>query len=157
MPLARIVNTPQVNEALFWLLTFTDPDDGTVLRAVNNLEDVTSRGDVFTAFPFGVVLPPDDGQKIASLDLVFPNVGRELMQLVREYEPGLKPKVKMELVLSLDPDTVEKTVDFMEVADVNYDALDITFNLVSSSIFNRKTCTGTYNQSEFPGLFWGLK
>ena len=158
-PLVDVVNTPQGDQALLWLLTFTDPepDNTIVLRAVNNLEAVTSRGNVYEAFPFNVVLPPDDGQKITAFQLSFPNVGRELMQLVREYDPGKNPRVKMGLVLSDTPDVVEKLIDFMTVDSVNYTALDITFQLTSSSIFARKTCTATYNQIEFPGLFWGLR
>lgn len=157
MTLVRVVNTPQVDDALIWLLTFTDPVDALVLRACANLEDITSRGDVYTAFPFEIVLPPDDGQRISTLDLVFPNVGRELMELVREYPPGEHPKVKFELIISDAPDTVEKVIDFMEVDSATYTAMTVTFKLTSSSIFARKTCVANYNQSEFPGMFWGLK
>ena len=157
MPLATVVNSPQIDEAFLWLLTFTDFQTNIVLRAVNNLESITSRGDVFEPFPFDIVLPPDDGQKPQNLKLNFSNVGQELMKLVREYPPGSNPIVKFELVLSNSPDTVEKVIDFMEVLVVNYNALGISFELGASSIFARKTCTGTYNQIEFPGLFWGLK
>jgi hypothetical protein len=157
MTLVRVVNTPQVDDALIWLLTFRDPADTLVLRAAANLEDITSNGDVYTAFPFDIVLPPDDGQRIASLELVFPNVGRELMQLVRAYQPGQYPKVRFDLIISDQPDVIEKTIDFMEVANVKFNAMNITFELTSSRIFARKTCVATYNQSEFPGLFWGLR
>jgi len=160
MAIANVVNTPMVRETFLWLLTFEDSQEpaNVTLRAVNNLEDVTSRGDVYTAFPFQLTLPPDDGQKPQSLKLVFSNVGRELMQLVREYAPGFNnPKVKLELVLASAPDTVEKLIDFMEVSSAEYDAKDITFTLSSSSIFARKTCTGTYNQVEFPSLFWSIR
>ena len=157
MPIATVVNNINIEEAFLWLLTFTDYDDNVDLRAVNNLEDVTSRGNVFTAFPFAIALPPDDGQKPQNLKLSFPNVGQELMQLIREYEPNLAPKVKLELVLSTTPDVVEKLVDFMTLANVTYTATDISFDLSSSSIFARKTCTATYNQAEFPGMFWALR
>ena len=139
------------------LLTFTDYDDNVELRAVNNLEDVISRGNTYTAFPFSLVLPPDDGPRQQSLSLSFANVGRELMQLVREYAPGKNPKVKLELIESNRPDDVEKLIDFLEVSSVSFDALALTFELSPSSIFARKTCSGTYNQAEFPGLFWALK
>jgi len=157
MTLVRVVNTPQVDDALLWLLTFTDPEDDVVLRAVANLEDVTSNGHLYTAFPFDVVLPPDDGQRISSLNLRFANVGLELMDLVRRYEPGRHPKIRMDLIISDAPNVIEKTIDFMEVAKVSFDAMYITFELTSSSIFARKTCVANYNQSEFPGMFWGLK
>ena len=158
MTLARVVNTPQVDVALLWLLTFTDPtDDGTVLRAAANLEDITSNGNVYTAFPFEIILPPDDGETISKLELVFVNVGEELMELVRAYPPGVHPLIRFDLVISDAPDVIEKTIDFMEVSNVTYDAMAIKFDLMSSNIFARKTCVGTYNQSEFPGLFWALK
>jgi len=157
MPLATIVNSPQITDALLWLLTFTDDDTNVVLRAVNNLEAVTSNGELFEPFPFELVLPPDDGKKPQNLTVAFPNVGRELMTLVREYPPGVHPQVRFDLVLSSAPDTIEKTVDFMEVISVSYDAMAINFQLASSSIFARKTCSATYNQAEFPGLFWGLR
>jgi len=157
MTMATVVNSMQIVEPFLWLLTFDDYQNNTVLRAVGNLEDVTSRGEVYTAFPFEIVLPTDDGQKPQTLKLVFPNVGQELMQLIREYAPGLNPKIKMELILASAPDNVEKTLDFMEVGNVTYNALAVTFDLVSSSIFARRTCTGTYNQAEFPGLFWALQ
>jgi len=155
--IATVVNNINVDEVFLWLITFTDYENNDELYAVNNLEDVLSNGQLFTAFPFQLTLPPDDGQKPQSLSLTFPNVGRELMHLVREYEAGKTPKVKFDLILASAPDAIEKTIDFMEVGAVEYNVLDIKFNLISSSIFARKTCTGTYNQSEFPGLFWALR
>jgi len=155
--IATVVNNINIDEVFLWLITFTDYQNNDELYAVNNLEDITSNGQLFTAFPFQLTLPPDDGQKPQSLTLDFPNVGRELMQLVREYEAGKPPKVKLDLVLASDPNVIEKTIDFMEVGAVEYNVLDIKFTLISSSIFARKTCIGTYNQAEFPGLFWALR
>ena len=153
----NVVNNINIEEAFLWLLTFSDYDNNVDLRAVNNLEDVASRGQTYTAFPFAISLPPDDGQKPQNLKLAFPNVGQELVTLIREFDPSLAPKVKLELVLSSDPETVEKTIDFMSVGNVTYTATDISFELVSSSIFARKTCTAIYNQAEFPGMFWALR
>ena len=83
------------------------------------------------------------------------NVGKELMQLLRgTFDP---PKVKIELVLSEDLDVVEKTLDFMVLRNLTYDAGAVSFELASSSIFARKTCTGKYTQVEFPGLLFNLQ
>jgi hypothetical protein len=156
MPLGSVVNSQQIDVAFLWLLTFDDYANATQLRAVNNLEDVTSNGQLFTAFPFELTLPPDDGQRPQSLKLSFPNVGRELMDLVRKYDAGNTPKVRVDLVLSSSPDTIEKTIDFMVVSNVTFNAMSITFELSPSSIFARRTSVGTYNQAEFPGLFFAL-
>lgn len=157
MPIATVVNNIKVEEAFLWLLTFTDYNNNVELRAVNDLVDVTSRGNVYTAFPFALTLPPEDGTKLQSLSLTFTNVGRDLMRLVREYDASQRPQVKLELILASAPDVVEKTIDFLQMGNVNYDALAISFELLPANIFARKTCTGTYNQSEFPGMFWALK
>jgi len=156
MALATVVNSQMMDEALLWLLEFKDIKNNVILRAVNNLEDITSGGNIYTAFPFTLTLPPQDQSKPQSLSLVFSNVSQDLVHMIREYAPGNHPQVKLMLVLASNPNSIEKTIDFMEIANVTYDALEITFELSSSSIFARKTCVATYNQIEFPGLFFAL-
>ena len=141
--------------AYFFLMTITDPESSTILRVVNNLEDVTSRGEVYTAFPFEITLPPDAGTAPAGVKVTTVNVGAELMQILRgTLDP---PRVKLELILSNDTDVVEKTIDFMVLRNLEYDIESVSFELTSSSIFARKTCTGIYSQNEFPGLLFSLQ
>lgn len=157
MPLATVVNDLHSDDALLWLLTFRDYTSGLVLRAVNNLEEVTSRTFRYQPFPFELTLPPDDGDRFQTLSLTFPNAGRELMQLIRKYAPDQPPLVKIELVLANSLDTVEKTIDFLTMTNASYDALAVTITLAPANIFQRKTCQATYNSTEFPGLFFALR
>ena len=155
MPLVNVVNQMHGQVAYLFLMTISDPESNTVLHVVNNLEDVTSRGQVYTAFPFEIQLPPDSGTAPAGVKVTTVNVGAELMQILRgTIDP---PKVKLELVLSDDPDVVEKTIDFMVLRNLSYDIESVSFDLASSSIFARKTCTGIYSQNEFPGLLFSLQ
>ena len=154
MAIDAVVNQNTTDVALLWLLTVSDPASKVVLRAVNNLEDVTSRGEVYTAFPFDLVLPPDTGDRPQNLQLSVANVGRDLINVLRaQMEP---PEVKIELVTSTMPDTVEKTLDFFKVRSAQYDAMAINFTLSPSNIFARSTCTATYNGHEFPAMLWSL-
>lgn len=157
MPLATVVNTLHTDTALLWLLTVREPNNNIVLRAAANLEAVVSRGNTYEAFPFEVKLAPDDGQRIQGIQVTFPNVGRELMEVIREYSPETPPGVLLELVLSDAPDTVEKQVDFLRVGSVDYDTLTATFNLIGDLTFGRKTSLPTYSQYEFPALFWSQR
>jgi hypothetical protein len=157
MPISPTANLFNADVAFLWLITFRSYDNTPVMRAVNNLEDVISREHTYTAFPFELTLPPDDGQKPTQLALTFPNVGRELMNLVRKYAPERAPQITMELVLSSDPDTVEKKIDFLRVTAAEYDAMSVTFTLNSTNIFGRKTCSAIYNQAEFPGMFFSIR
>ena len=157
MNLSEYVNTINNEEALLWLLTFRDYKNSVELRAVNNLEPIVSRGEVYEPFPFEVKLSPDDGEKVQNISIVFPNVGRELSKLIREFPSDLKPLATLELVLTANPDQIEKTIDFMSIASASYNAQTCTLTMASHSIFARKTCLGTYNQAEFPGIFRAIR
>ena len=154
MAIDAVVNAQTTDVALLWLITVTDPSSNVVLRGVNNLRDVTSRGDVYTAFPFDLVLPPDTGDRPQNLQLSVANVGRELIQVLRgQLAP---PRVKLELITSAAPNTVEKALDFFTVRNATYDAMAISFTLSPSNIFARKTMTANFNSLEFPAMFWTL-
>ena len=141
--------------AYLFLMTITDPESNTVIHVVNNLEPVVSNGIKYEAFPFAIKLPPDTGTAPAGIKVTTVNVGAELMQVLRgTLDP---PRVKLELVLSDAPDVVEKTIDFMVLRNLEYDIESVSFELTSSSIFARKTCTGIYSQNEFPGLLFSLQ
>jgi len=161
MPIINIVNQQHSDDAFLFLITVSDPSSSTFLYGVSNLEAVTYRGQLYEAFPFEVQLPPDDGTKPGTVTIRTVNTGPELMKILRgTLEP---PMVKLELILSSSlelpedkqPDP-EKTIDFMTVRGLTYDNENVEFQLASSSIFARKTCSGTYSQVEFPGLFFAV-
>ena len=158
MPLVDVINSISTTDALIWLLEFTDPVSGVKLRAASNNIGINSRGQYYDAFPFTVTLPPDSGDgRPQNVTVSFPNTGRELMRLVREYSPDQPPLVKIELVLASAPNVPEKTIDFLQVIGAQYDALTVTFQLSSTPIFGRKTLLNLYDDYEFPGLHWSLR
>lgn len=149
------VSAQHSDEALFFLMTITSPELNEPLYVVNNNEALTSRGQVYEAFPFEVRLPPDDGAAPKDLQLVTYNLSDEFMDLIRQTtEP---PAVKLELVSTRDLDTPEKVIDFMALGGAEYDALNITFTLINNNFAARKTLQNQYSQSEFPGLFFALQ
>ena len=155
MPLINQVNEMHGQVAYLFLMTITDPESKTVLHVVNNLEPVISNGIKYEAFPFEIIMPPDTGTAPAGIKVQTVNVGAELMKVLRgTLDP---PRVKLELVLSDAPDVVEKTIDFMVLRNLEYDINSVSFDLTSSSIFARRTCTGIYSQNEFPGLLFSLQ
>lgn len=144
-----------VEPAYLFLLRIDSPELTQPIYLVNNNEEIVSRGVTYEPFPFEVILPPDDGQKPQNLKLVTFNVHPEMINLIRQtVEP---PTVLLELVTTEDLDFVEKRVDFMTVVSAQYDALNVTFDLASSSVFSRSTLRGKYTQSEFKGLFFALQ
>lgn len=142
-------------EAIFFLLTIESSQLDQPLYLVNNNEDVYSRGIRFEPFPFDLKLPPETGGPPQSLQLTTYNLGEQMMDLIRQTtEP---PLMKFELVSSRDLDLVEKSINFMEVRGAEYDAIGVQFTLSASSFAARKTLQASYQQIEFPGLFYALQ
>lgn len=151
MALIPAVYARETQSAFLFLLTIFPADGSAPLRAVNNLEDVTSRGNVYTAFPFSISLPPDTGEKRHTLTLVIDNVDGSIMQVVRALaEP---PRMLIELVLSDSPDIVEKRIDFLKLASVSADTLQVSGTLTPENMLSRQYPAATYNPREWPALF----
>ena len=150
MALTPHINLPEIDVAFLHLLTITAQGD--VIRLVNNNEDVVSRGDTFSAYPFMLALPVDDGERQPVLLLKIDNVDQRLVKAIRELlEP---PLVKFEMVLSISPDTVEQTIDFLRADFVSYDAMQIQLRLRPQNVMGRRFPYSRYVPSEFPDLFF---
>jgi len=147
----QAVNASSTDVAFWFLLTIT-PSGQSPIRFVNNNIDVTSRGDKFTAYPFSLRLPTDDGEKVPTVTLTIDNVDRAIVESIRgQLYP---PSVKIEVVTSTYPDIVEKTIDFLALRSVDYDSLTITGTLEARGILNQRFPKESYTASIFPGIFY---
>jgi len=150
MAIAPAIYQTSTNEAFLWLLTITTSKE--TLRIVNNMEDVVSRGNTYTAYPFNISLPVEDGSKELSLTLTIDNVDQLLVEALRGFlEP---PVMKLELVLSSDFDTVEKKIDFLRLSNVEYDALQIRGSLKPNNVLGNSFPATSYDPAQFPSLFY---
>jgi len=148
MALTPHINLPEIDVAFLHLLTITAQGD--VIRVVNNNEEITSNGNVFQPYPLALSLPVDDGERQPELMLTIDNVDQRLVKAIRELlEP---PLVKFEMVLSISPDTVEQTIDFLRADVVNYDAMQIQMRLRPQNIMGRRFPYSRYVPSEYPDL-----
>ena len=150
MALKPAIYQTSTNEAFLWLLTIKTSKE--TLRLVNNMEDIVSRNDKFTAYPFNISLPVEDGSKQLSLALNIDNVDQVLIEAIRGFlEP---PVMTLELVLSSDFDTVEKRIDFLRLSNVEYDQLQITGQLKPNNVLGNAFPATSYDPSQFPALFY---
>jgi hypothetical protein len=150
MALAPTIFQSATDNALLWLLTIKSQNEN--LYLVNNMENVTSRGQLYTAYPFDITLPVEDGSKALNLTLTIDNVDQLLIEALRGFlEP---PIMKLELVLSSDFDTVEKTIDFLRLGQVEYDQLQIRGQLKPINVLSNAFPATNYDPSQFPALFY---
>lgn len=133
------------------LLTLSHPNFTTPIRLVNNTEEIISRGDVFTPFPFRIRLPADDGEQSRQVRLEIDNVSLELIDEIRSVTTAIS--VKLEMILASIPDTVQMSLEELQLQNVNYDKYRIEALLVLDNFLNVELTSERYNPSNFPGLF----
>lgn len=123
----------------------------TILRVVSNTEDVVSRGMLFSATHFDLVLPADNGETFPTVELKIANVDGLLIQTIRGFPTA--PEMTLEIVLSSSPNVVERTVDFLVLRSVEYNALTISGRLVVESSLSNRFPAYDYTPPTHPGLF----
>jgi hypothetical protein len=142
----------ETDEVFLHLFTF-DPDGeyGGPYRIVNNTEDITSRGNTFTALAFDWKLPTDSDKAIDKVKVSVDNVTRTFTTLVRDY--SYIGEAKFEIVLASDPDTVEFGPLNFKVLSAQLDLYTAEFTLGFEEILKRRYPKDTMNPNLVPGLF----
>ena len=120
------------------------------LRVVNNNEDITSRGNLYQAFPFDIILPGQDPDGTPKAILRFDNVDRTAIAAIRSVTAA--PTVTLEVILASAPDTVEISFGGMSLRNVTYNAMSIEGELHVEPLLG-EPITLNMTPSRFPGLF----
>lgn len=138
-------------EAWLILVTIRHEQTGTLLRVVNNTEDVTSRGNVYTAYPFKFTLPLETGEGIGVAEFEIDNVELTLISMLRAAIEA--PRLDIEVILSGRPDTVELSVFNLALRQVTWDAQTIKGTLVNEDLLSTSYPGYMYDPQEWAGLF----
>jgi Domain of unknown function (DUF1833) len=135
-----------------WLFLLTITLQGQPpIRLVNNNEEITSRGNIYSPFPFALNLPEDTGDRLPKVTLSISNISREIVDTLRAQT--FPPAIIVELISSAYPDIIEKRLDFLQLRSVNYDAITITGQLEVVNVLTRGFPSEVYDPVHFPGLF----
>lgn len=118
---------------------------------VNNTKDVTSRGNVYLAFPMKITPPVDDGRSSNQLQLRVDNVSLELIEELRSVVNRID--VTIELILASDPDVVEIEYGELKLSNISYNAQAITGTLILDDFLNTALTSEKYGPANYPGLF----
>ena len=142
----------QETEEVPLVLLAISSDDFDTLRFVNNTENVTSDGNVYTAFPVRVDVPPEASPTQLPLStLIIDNVGQEIIEEIRSLTSP--PTVTISIVLHSDPDTVEAGPWEFKLLNASNDFNIIQGSLGFEDILNELFPHGTFNPKDFPALF----
>lgn len=147
-------NAQETGEVLVALITITHSSIiGGPLRLVQDLKDMTSNANVYTAFPFEIRLPDDTDDGPAKVLLTIDNVDRSIMVALRTMPPSSPPTVTVELVLASQPNVVEISIQNMTLRSISGDAVQIEGELRMDEEDLTTFPEGSFTPSQFPGLF----
>jgi hypothetical protein len=133
----------------------TDIGPPTTLYFVNNYEDITHQGNVYTAFPFQIMIPADFDDQLPRVQLSIDNIDRSIIEELRGIVGP--PTITVTVVLADDDSLVYDTVEAgpfeLALRNIDYNAMVITGDLQSEDILNEPYPGYFYTPANFPGLW----
>lgn len=121
------------------------------IRVVNNMEDITSSGDLYVGFPFDITLPDSREDAAPRARLSIDNVSREIAEAIRTITGA--PDVTISVIRAADPDMVEITWPSFIMRNVKWDVDKVYGDLVLEDFTSEPYPAGVFSPASFPGLF----
>ena len=137
-------------DPILMLLNLNFPN-GNSFYYVNNTEDLTSNGQLYTAFPFQFNLPNDTTDSVPELNITIDNIGLELIDDFSQNTDSISCTI--DLVFASNPDFSELKINNLIVKNISYNKSLISINLGYEDILNLQVPSDTYNPVDFPGIF----
>ena len=141
----------QYTGEVFHALLVISHADITTLRFVANTENVTSNGNVYTAYPFDIRLPQEREDQPPQVPLIIDNVDRAIVDEIRTLSGP--PDITLSMVLASDPDTVEYGPVAAKLRNVDWNMGTITGDLQVEDFLNEGYPAYAFTPQTAPGLF----
>jgi hypothetical protein len=161
----RAIFSPEADSDLLFLLTIYDPVnpntvvaricDGFTKRISETADEVvygvTSNSQDFVFLPMEISLPTEEEAQAPRCSIVLRDVTRYVIPIVRTIVGP--PTVKMELVLSKTPDTVEASFAGFYISNFSYNADSVTADLSMIDYEREPFPMHSFTPAYFPGMF----
>lgn len=134
-----------------FLTLVTFQNDDFVVRLVNNSKDITSRGNIFTAFPMTIRLPVDDGQTTRDFQIQMDNASLLMIENLRSVTG--KVNVTIEMILASMPDVPQIAFEDLSLSSITYSSQQITATIIFDNFMSIEMTSERYMPTNFPGLF----
>jgi len=132
------------------LLTIEHASFASTLRFVNDRQNVTSGGDVYTAMAFGAQLPADRDGPVRAI-ITLDNVDQACVAAVRAITTPAT--VTIEVIRRSAPDTILVSYPFLQLVAVRIMATSIEFELSADPVLDEAYPGLDYTPLSFPAGF----
>ncbi len=140
----------ETGEVWLALLTIAHASIATI-RLVNNTKDVVSGGNIYTAFPFQVTIPPEHPDRTPEVFLTVDAVDRSIVDAIRAIPA--EPTCTLNIVLASALDTPEAGPFAFTMYDAGGDVQTIESRLGYERVLTAPYPADVFTPSLFPGLF----
>lgn len=151
-PYKEMINATGAGEAPLTLLEITHPDLASPVRVVNDVQDLVSNGNTFTALAFRVTLPDDLDSGQPRAQLAVDNVGRDLTSWIEASAGAAGAAVRLMQVRRSAPNTIEWEVT-LDLNNVSMNMLEVSGELGFDDLLNLPGIALTYRPDVAPGLY----
>ena len=139
------------DDPFLFLLQLSHADWGQDYFIVNNLEDITSNGQLYNAYAMKVTLPQTSSEVLPSVNIQVDNVSLELIEFFRSITTPISATLKG--ILASDPDVIEISLDDLKINNIQYNDKTIDLTLIVDNWLNQKIPGEVYSPELYPGLF----
>lgn len=133
------------------LLEIIHPSLPQPVRVVNDVQDVASKGNVYTACPFRVAFPDDSDGKYPEAKLQIDNIGRELTYWLENSQGGAGAQCRLIQILRDYPDDWEADY-LLDMRSIGVDQLVVTASLSYKNVFDLPAVGIQYRAEVLPEL-----
>lgn len=140
------------NEAPLILIEINHDDLPQPVRVVNDMQDVTSNGNLYVGYPFNCKLPDDYENQLPKAQIIIDNVGRELMYWIDTTGGGQDSTCTFKQILRSNPDVVEWEIT-MSLFNIQVTMESVIAELGFENLFNKPAIRRRYRPDTAPGIF----
>lgn len=149
---AAAVLAPETEKVFLHLITI-EVSGGAVLRFVDNNQNITSRGNEYTATGFTIILPEQTGGTQRPCRLAIDNTDLAIFQTIKQAA-GRDVTVSVCVIMADTPDIYERGPLKYRLRNVRATQETIEGEIYDFNISDRKFPKDTYALEDFEGLFY---
>ncbi len=149
--LKRELLKQNTDEVFLFLIEIYHSSLSEPIRVVNDGVNHTSNGNEYIGLPYELTLPEESADSVPIASLKIDNVDRQIGKTIRSMSGRATVNIKM--VLASDPDSVETEWLGLGLEQINYDALQITGELVGPNFLIEQFPGDSFTPDKFPALF----